>query len=102
MHMATETGNGLSPHLRGVTVTTVATVLGMLAGVGAALVASGPEDAVGLLFFGAAFLVQLPLLRVLGVDVSDFSTKDHLYIGFMTFVLWFITWGILLTTGGLQ
>lgn len=100
--MATETGNGLSPHLRGVTVTTLATVLGMLAGVGATLVASGPEDTIGLLFFGAAFVVQLPLLRVLGVDISDFSTKDYLYIGFMTFVLWFITWGILLTTGGLQ
>jgi len=100
--MATETGNGLSPHLRGLTVTTLATVLGMLAGVGATLVASGPGDTVGLLLFGAAVLVQFPLLRVLGVDVSDFSTKDYLYIGFMTFVLWFITWGIMLTTGALQ
>ena len=100
--MATETGTGLSPHLRGVTVTTVATVAGMLAGIGATLVASGPEDTVGLMFFGAAFLVQLPLLKLLGVDTSDFSTKDHLYIAFMTFVLWFITWGILLTTGALQ
>ncbi|WP_302082298.1 hypothetical protein [Salinibaculum rarum] len=100
--MATETGNGLSAHLRGVTVTTLATVLGMLAGVGSTLVATGPEDSVGVLLFGGAVLVQLPLLRVLGVDVSDFSTKDYLYIGFMTFVLWFITWGIMLTTGALQ
>jgi hypothetical protein len=100
--MATETSNGLSPHLRGLTVTTVATVLGMLAGVGATLVASGPEDTIGLMFLGGAILVQLPLLKLFGVDTSDFSTKDHLYITFMTFVLWFITWGILLTTGALK
>jgi hypothetical protein len=100
--MATETGNGLSPHLRGLTVTTVATGLGMLAGVGATLVASSPEDTVGVMFLGAAVLVQLPLLQLMGVDTSDFSTKDYLYITFMTFVLWFITWGILLTTGALQ
>lgn len=100
--MATETGNGLSPHLRGLTVTTVATGLGMLAGVGAMLVASSPEDVVRVMFLGAAVLAQLPLLAVLGVDTSTFSTKDYLYIAFMTFVLWFITQGILLSTGALQ
>jgi hypothetical protein len=100
--MATETGTGLNPHLRGVTVTTVATILGMVAGVVAALVTSGPDDTVGLIALGVAILIQLPLLNVLGVDVSDFSKKDHLYVAFMTFVLWFITWGILLTVGAFQ
>lgn len=99
--MATETRSGLSPHLRGVTVTTVATLLGILAGVGADILASGPEDTVGLMLFGAAILVQLPLLQVLGVDTADFSTKDHIYILFMTFIMWFMTWGILLTAGTL-
>lgn len=100
--MATDTGTGLSPHLRGVTVTTVATVLGMVAGVVAAFVTSGPEDIYGLTALGGAILIQLPLLNALGVDVADFSKKDHLYVGFMTFVLWFITWGILLTVGAFQ
>lgn len=100
--MATETGDGLSSHLRGVTVTTVATLLGVASGVGAAAVASGPSDTVGLMFLGGAILVQLPVLSVLGVDVDDFSTKDHIYVVFMTFVLWFITWSLLLTAGALQ
>lgn len=99
--MATDAGNELSPHLRGVTVTTVSTLLGMAAGVGAAYVASGPEDPTGLMLLGVAILVQIPLFRVFGIDTSDFSTKDHLYIAFMTFVLWFISWGLILTTGAL-
>lgn len=100
--MATETSTGLNQHLRGVTVTTVATVLGMVAGLVAANVTSGPDDILGLSALAAAILVQIPLLKGLGVEVEDFSKKDHLYIIFMTFVLWFITWGILLTTGALQ
>lgn len=99
--MATETGNGLSAHLRGVTVTTVATLLGMLAGVGAAVVATGPGDITAVALVGAAIAVQFPIYGIFGVDTSGFSTKDYLYVTFMTVVLWFITWGIILTTGAL-
>jgi hypothetical protein len=99
--MATDTGNGYSPHLRGLTVTTISTLLGMAAGVGAAVVAAGPSDTVGLIILGAAILVQLPLFKTLGIDTDDFSTKDHLYITFMTSVLWFMTWGLILTTNAL-
>lgn len=97
--MATESGGRFSPHLRGVTVTTLSTGLGLVAGVVSALVAAGPTDRIALAVVAGAIVVQFPLLNVLGIDVSDFSTKDYLYVGFMTFVLWFITWGLLLTAG---
>ena len=100
--MATETGDRFSPHLRGVTVTTVATLFGTIAGVLSAVLAGGPEDTLGLSIVAGAVLVQLPLFHVIGIDVNDFSKKDYLYVAFMTFVLWFITWGILLTAGALQ
>jgi len=100
--MATDTGTGLSPHLRGVTVTTVATVLGMVAGLAAAFITTGPDDIYGVSALGAAVLVQLPILNALGVDVEGFSKKDYLYVVFMTFVMWFMTWGILLTVGAFQ
>jgi hypothetical protein len=99
--MATESGDRFSPHLRGVTVTTAATLLGLVAGVLSAVVASGPEDPIGLALVAGAVLVQFPLFGLIGIDVDDFSTKDYLYVAFMTFVLWFITWGILLTAGAL-
>ncbi|MFB6310400.1 MAG: hypothetical protein ABEH64_04365 [Salinirussus sp.] len=97
--MATDTGEGFSSHLRGVTVTTIATVSGLLAGVGSAVLASGPGDTVGLIVLLAAILVQFPIYYAVGIDVGDFSAKDQLYVGFMTFTMWFISWGILLTVG---
>ncbi|MFT4922258.1 MAG: hypothetical protein ACI8XM_001471 [Haloarculaceae archaeon] len=99
--MATETGERFSPHLRGVTVTTLSTLVGLIAGYAAAVVTTSPGDTIGLAIFVGAVVVQYPILQVIGIDISDFSTKDHLYVGFMTFVLWFITWGILLTAGAL-
>jgi uncharacterized membrane protein len=101
--MATETKTGLSGHLRGVTVTTLA----CLAGVAAALVSgvyvgTTPEAAANqqtLFVLGAFVLAQFPLLKVVGVDIEGFGAKDYLYVVFMTFTLWFISFGILLTSG---
>ncbi|WP_396610757.1 hypothetical protein ACH9L7_11035 [Haloferax sp. S1W] len=101
--MATETQTGLSSHLRGVTVTTLACLAGIAAAVlsgvlvGTSVEAATNQLAVGIL--GAFVLGQFPVLRVIGVDVSDFGVKDYLYIVFMTFALWFISFAILLTSG---
>jgi len=97
--MATDTGERFSPHLRGVTVTTTATVFGVIAGVASSMLASGPGDTIGVTLLLGAILAQFPLYYAIGLDVGDFSTKDKLYVGFMTFALWFVSWGILLTTG---
>lgn len=101
--MATETQTGLSKHMRGVTVTTLACLAGVAAAfVSGSIVGTTAEAATNTraLFILAAFVVvQFPVLRVIGVDVSGFGPKDYLYISFMTFTLWFITYGIMLTAG---
>ena len=98
--MATETAeSGWDSHLRGLTVTTVASLLGLAAGVGSQTLATGANDRIGLYLVGGAVLVQLPLYSVIGIDTDDFGPKEYLYIAFITFSMWFITWGILLTTG---
>jgi hypothetical protein len=97
--MATETGEGFSPHVRGVTVTTLATGMGVVAGAASAVLASGPSDQTGIFLMIGALLLQMPVLHLIGVDVSDFGIKDNLYVAFMTFAMWFVTWGILLTAG---
>lgn len=103
--MATDTAAGLSDHMRGVTVTTVACLGGLLAAVASAsIVGTTPEAATSLrplLLLGGAIFVQFPILNLIGVDVGEFGLKDNLYISFMTFCLWFITYAILLTTGAL-
>ena len=36
---------------------------------------------------------------LVAVDVQEFGAKDILYVAFMTFSLWFVSWTVLLTTG---
>ena len=105
--MATETAEeseeadaeGWDSHLRGLTVSTFASLLGLAAGLGSSALASSPGDRIGLYLAAGAVLVQIPVYSAIGIDVEDFGVKEYLYIAFMTFSMWFITWGILLTTG---
>jgi uncharacterized membrane protein len=101
--MATESKTELTGHLRGVTTTTLACLAGVLAAVGSGLVvgtdAAAASDPRGIFVLAAFLVVQFPVLRLLGVDVDTFGVKDYLYVAFMTFALWFITFAILLTSG---
>lgn len=107
--MATDTSTPRAAHIRGVTVTTIAALAGVVAAVVSSIVTAGASSPstsrLGLYVLVAAILVQLPVLQVLGkaglvvVDVDDFSAKDYLYVSFMTFSLWFLCWAVLLTTG---
>jgi hypothetical protein len=101
--MATETQTGLTGHVRGITVTTLACLGGIAAAVAASVVVgTGPEaasDTRALAFLVAAIAGQYPILKAIGVDVTDFGAKDHLYVAFMTFALWFVAFAVLLTTG---
>jgi hypothetical protein len=101
--MATETEQGLSGHLRGVTVTTLACLAGVIAalvsGVVLGTTADAAQNTLGLVVVGGFVVLQFPLLRLVGVDVQGFSAKDYIYVAFMTVTLWFITYTILLTSG---
>jgi|APHM01.1.fsa_nt_gi hypothetical protein len=98
--------SGVSDHVRAVTVTAIAA----LSGVGAALVSGEltaglpPADAATqlepLMVVFALVALQPALLRAVGLLKEDFSAKDFLYLLFMTFSLWFVTWSVLLTSGG--
>jgi uncharacterized membrane protein len=101
--MATETQTGLSSHMRGVTVTTLACLAGVVAAVVSGMVAGTTVEAganqLPILVVAVFVVVQFPVLKVVGVDTADFGVKDYLYIAFMTFALWFITYAIMLTAG---
>ena len=84
--------------MRSLTVTSLTALAGIAAALVSAALASGATDTRGLYPLAGVILLQLPLLRLLGVDVEDFSAKDNIYVAFMTFAFWFVTWGILLTT----
>jgi hypothetical protein len=101
--MATENARGLSDHLRGVTVTTLACLSGVAATVvSSVVVGTDVAAATGelpLFVVAATVLAQYPVLYAIGVDVSEFGVKDNLYVAFMTFSLWFLTYAVVLSTG---
>jgi hypothetical protein len=101
--MATSVLGVSESHYRSIAVTSLAAFAGIAAGVLSAMhVGTTPAaatDRLGLYIFLAFTLVQYPVLYAVGIDVEDFSKKDHLYVAFMTFSMWFVTWGILLTSG---
>lgn len=95
----TESDSGISPYMRGVTVTTGSTLSGIAAAVVAMTLELDPGATNAAFILIGAIVVQFPLYGLIGIDTDDFGAKDYLYIVFMTFVLWFISWGILLTAG---
>lgn len=95
--MATDVREERAAHIRGVTVTALASLAGVLAGIVSQALTSGPADPLGVVVLALLVALQFPILKVTGA-VDEFSTRDQLFIGFMTFSLWFVTWGILLTT----
>jgi hypothetical protein len=46
-----------------------------------------------------ALFAQYPILKLVGVEIEEFGIKDNLYVGFMTFTFWFISYTVLLSTG---
>ena len=97
--MATEQASEQrASHLRSITVTAIAALAGMAAGVvSGVVVGTAPADAsdqIGLAIMLGFVVVQLPMFQALGYELD--GVKDYLYVIFMTFSLWFITWGILL------
>uniref|UniRef100_UPI0024690645 EMC6-like membrane protein n=1 Tax=Halopenitus sp. POP-27 TaxID=2994425 RepID=UPI0024690645 len=95
--------SGITGHARSVVVTTIACLAGIGAGIASAsYVGTAPADAgsTTALFVLAGFVaVQFPILKVVGVDVTDFGVKDTLYVAFMTFTLWFISYAVVLVWG---
>ncbi|GAB6879720.1 hypothetical protein JCM17823_19940 [Halorubrum gandharaense] len=90
----------ITGHTRSVVVTTICCLAGIAAGVvSAAYVGTTPEAAgetTAVLVMGVFVLAQYPIYKVIGV--GDFGVKDNLFVAFLTFTLWFISYTILLTS----
>ncbi|MFC7324920.1 hypothetical protein ACFQMF_10045 [Halorubrum rutilum] len=93
--------SGMSGHARGVVVTTICCLAGIAAGVVSAAyvgtTVAAAQSTTVVLVLGAFVLAQFPLYKVIGV--GDFGVKDNLYVAFLTFTLWFISYTVLATSG---
>lgn len=97
-----ETDSPYSPYARSIIVTIGSTLSGMAVAVVSAVYLEDPTGTLPLLLVVAAVLLQRFAYDLMGMDVDDFGAKGNLYIGVMTFALWFITLGLILTTGAID
>ncbi len=105
--MSTDTMSDRREHIRSISVTALACLAGVGAAFGSLYLTEGAADVDAaatdpltyLLVFGLIGL-QLVLLPAVGIyDDEEFGIKHYLFITLMTFAFWFITWGMILTTG---
>ncbi|ELY48723.1 MULTISPECIES: EMC6-like membrane protein [Natronorubrum] len=102
--MSTESISDRREHIRSISVTALSALLGVAAAFASMSITGdvGPADAAGdtraLMLVAGAILAQFLLYDFTGIYGEDeFGVKHYLFITFMTFSLWFVTWGILLT-----
>jgi len=102
--MSTESISDRREHVRSISVTALSALLGVGAGLGSAVLtgdmapAEAAGDTLGLLLVLAAILAQFILYDFTSIYSDDeFGFKHYLFIIFMTFSFWFVTWGIILT-----
>ena len=85
-------------HLRSLRATGTSTIVGIVAALATHLFSSGPSDIlISVPILIASLFLGLGIMQLLGVNVSAVSKKDHFYVSFMTFTMWFVTWTLLLT-----
>jgi len=91
-------------HVQRITRTTVACVLGLVAGVASYLLTGASEAqgieafaSTGILLLAVAIAVQKFLFPLLKADSPALTAKDWVFQGFMTGALWFISWTVLLS-----
>lgn len=87
-------------HVRGIKVTAFASTMGILAGVLSwaltqGIVGPGLAETTGIYVLAGSVVLQRPVIPLLGKD--EMGAKDWLYVAFMTFDLWFVSWTVLLT-----
>lgn len=79
--------------------TFIPAIFGIIGGIISIITISEPESSFGLIIVVLMILAQIPIYAQLGFKINEFKPKDWLYISFMTFVSWFVTWGLFLNVG---
>ena len=85
-------------HVDGIKKTVVASGFGIASGIICYyfLTLQSRPDNFSYLVLLMAFYIQKPIYTYIGMDVSQFTWKDWFYIAFMTMILWFVSWTLLL------
>ena len=84
-------------HVDGIKKTIVSSILGIASGAICYHFLDPQSSNFSYLILLLAFYIQKPIYIYLGMDANQFTWKDWFYIAFMTMILWFVSWTLLLT-----
>ncbi|MGB8310797.1 MAG: hypothetical protein WCE81_02900 [Halobacteriota archaeon] len=86
-------------HVEGIKKTVMASLFGIVGGIiSYYLNVANYGITVGVLILIILIYLQRQALPAIGIDIKEFRSNDWLYLGFMTFAFWFVSWTILLST----
>ncbi|MDY6932434.1 MAG: hypothetical protein SVJ22_11035 [Halobacteriota archaeon] len=76
--------------------TFVPLAFGVLGGVLSSVFAGDFDDVVSFVVLLLMIGLQIPVYSFIDIEVKDFNQKDWVYVLAMTFLSWFVSWGVLL------
>ncbi|HDJ38241.1 MAG TPA: hypothetical protein ENF24_03535 [Methanosarcinales archaeon] len=83
-------------HIDGIKKTVVSSIFGIASGLVCFYALTPDTNNFSYLVLLFAFYIQKPIYAQLGMDVNQFTWKDWFYVAFMTMILWFVSWTLLL------
>ena len=79
--------------------TIISVIFGIIGGVITNFSISDPDNPFGISILILVILAQLPTYTQIGIKLNELKAKDWFYVAFLTFISWFVTWGIFLNIG---
>ncbi|MEA3283013.1 MAG: hypothetical protein U9Q68_10775 [Euryarchaeota archaeon] len=83
-------------HVDGIKKTIIASILGIASGAICYRFLDPQSSNFAYLILLLAFYIQKPIYISMGMDANQFTWKDWFYVAFMTMILWFVSWTLLL------
>ncbi|MDY6958527.1 MAG: hypothetical protein SVK08_05170 [Halobacteriota archaeon] len=94
--MADDTQESEKKYTDGLKKTFIPIIFGIVGGVLSSIFAAESGDGVALLILLLMIVLQTPIYGFVDIEIKEFNQKDWVYISAMTFLSWFVSWGVLL------
>ena len=85
----------IASHIKGIKMSVMPAVMGFIAGVLSSFLPAA-QVSFSLPILLLAIYVQKYTLPIIGIESKGFGFKDWIYLGFLSFAYWYVTWTIII------
>lgn len=84
-------------HIKSIKMSVMPAIMGFIAGALSSPYILPPEQAnFSFLILALAIYAQKYISPLIGINSKEFGYKDWIYLGFLTFAYWYVTWTIII------